>query len=432
MNRVFAIILVAWMLMPISASAGPYDGFDIYYVNGVWNSIGSATQSVGLLRYDVLQDESRPGDVRMLYNRGEGWMADLWQTTKQAYNEGKFHDIGQYRLWLASPADAPQWFLDAQQVLTGRYYNEQALAGNPDLLKMATAIAQFPTLNNKKLLVCHSQGNLFCNQLMRLMQANPDVWKCTGMVSVATPATNVGGRFPPFPVPVHWTKENDRVINLARTGLPWGSAILPPNPPGVTFSSQIDPFNHAFASYVESLATGIRSSIALEMDRVRQACDPPPPPPPPPQAIGASYYIEFGINTRGGNTYWCETYDSVLCYFDEDEQRWKCGFAVPIGEVDRYGPGECELARTCRAYALARGGGAGIGWSLLRGLNHTSWRGNKIKYAVAGGQVACGCSNYTCAWGASPFLRIRRKDSYGAVIVDMLPYKMSAEFTLPE
>jgi hypothetical protein len=228
-------------------AAAPYDDIDVVYINGIWNfTPEEAEESMELL---ITALKGAAPSVSYLYNRGVGPVKDLWELTKQSSNDGGRQMAKDFVRWIKYPDSAPTWV--RTKLYDRNYYDEQALATNPDLRSMISKLEFRGSTRKKVLLVCHSQGNLFCNQIYHAVQNDPNstLKHCVGHVGVAVPATNISGKTnsPEAALP-YVTKKNDVAVNLARVFMPWGQQILAPNVGDV--NTGLDVLEHSFESYV--------------------------------------------------------------------------------------------------------------------------------------------------------------------------------------
>lgn len=267
MKRMCAIAgLLASLCGAPVALAGPFDDFNIYFVNGINNSRDEAENSQRMLKQLVLPD-APSANIDKLYNTSEGVLADLLEAYRLAGVDKEFTNFWQ---WLDKPNMAPEWF-QAIYYPTLAKYNESLYTQDPDLQLMLFKLRAKAQLRKKTILVAHSEGNFYANIIANNLRSSPDpsLADCVGIVAVATPATYVSGGGP------YTTLANDFVINRARARFPWGANILPPSPPTPVYSGKHGGLGHGFvASYLVPLTPRIRAHVVSVADQINTTCKP--------------------------------------------------------------------------------------------------------------------------------------------------------------
>ena len=240
---------------------------DIYFGNGVWNTIKKADISRQELD-NIIEDEiikgdpilaAKYGEVKLQYNRGDSWDIDLVETFYQLKNAGQISE------WT--------FFTLMDELLTKRAAD---IIGE-DLKTMRNKLLAAITLNEQKnvtkmlekyynesfqyshrvLLVSHSQGNLFANRVYD--NINPTEYQdYFANVQVASPASSVHAK-----KGMYVTGIVDPIIN--------------PIPGSMGYNAVLDlPGGHAFVgAYLSSLDAygrildGIKNKLA-ELDNIKK------------------------------------------------------------------------------------------------------------------------------------------------------------------
>ncbi|MBI3561505.1 MAG: hypothetical protein HY080_07310 [Gammaproteobacteria bacterium] len=300
-NRlVMPTCLVALLLCTVAVKAAPLDDFNIYYINGIDNDPLEVLNSTRVLKEQLARYSNITfANVDVLYNQSEGFGRDVVETARQAELQGArdFYT----RLWSImrgnmSASDAIATDPVVQKIVSS--FDEKSFVLTPDLARMIGKVEIFSTPPNaprrkKTILVAHSQGNFFANQIVNgLIAKNSDLVGCIGIVGVATPATFVAGTpagtVNSVPVTAvsgtYLTRPDDVAINLiARTSFAGGAFILPATstlvvPPGI---ASTDPAHHNFvASYMLPFGNRVVTEIETVANQINANganCNPPPP-----------------------------------------------------------------------------------------------------------------------------------------------------------
>ena len=234
----------------------------IFFLNGVMNSYGQAFLSVDAL----LEGTGKP--VKLLYNRTNGWY-DFVETTAQKYNE----PVQSWRDWIYGLDRRVDLLAHLAGLLSSAV---TAGAQAEDLAKFRAQYETYRKQNYKIVIVSHSQGNLFANQLFNIISNDPKTPKKDGkvcgldVVAVATPANRtVGSGF-------YSTVKNDLVI----TPIPSSLKSKDENP--AEYKKQYeDGLHHGFLeTYFRGTVTGpkIRNAIATAFSNMSfpEDCNKPP------------------------------------------------------------------------------------------------------------------------------------------------------------
>jgi hypothetical protein len=151
-----------------------------------------------------------------------------------------------YWRWLGSLEIAPDWFRSATETMASGYDLAEALV-DADLRRHVQRYQNLLMAGNRVLVVAHSQGNLYANAAYGNLASDDRIpLDAFGIVSVATPASRVGGGGP------YYTLMYDLVISAVQIAVP---GTLPGN---VTNSvSDSDWKHHSFiGSYLNGDQTG--------------------------------------------------------------------------------------------------------------------------------------------------------------------------------
>lgn len=238
--------------------AATFDSFEFFYVNGVDNAKKEAEESAENLKAKILP-ELGPHQVGSLYQRNGGTLYQLLETDKLLYVDTARSGFKEFWVYLTLMKGSPPGFLTKVYTDVLAKYDEYTYThgnGANDLRGMTDAVVGELNAGKKIILVSHSEGNFFANQVVNYITTNkPDLAPCLKQVAVASPATNVASHGP-------WTTlSNDNVINTARIGFAWGSLILRPEPAGA-LPTLDPPQNHNFINaYLFNFRPRLRDQI---------------------------------------------------------------------------------------------------------------------------------------------------------------------------
>ena len=174
---------------------------DIYFGNGVWNTLKQAKENAKALEKQIIQREiiknnpilkAKYGKVKLQYNWGEGWDTDLVETFYQLKEAGQLSKWEFFALMdelltkRAADITGDDIVTMRNKLLAVITYNEQSNI-NEMLEKQYNESFQY---SHRVLLVSHSQGNLFANRVYD--NINPTGYKTYfANVQVASPASSV-------------------------------------------------------------------------------------------------------------------------------------------------------------------------------------------------------------------------------------------------
>lgn len=242
------------------------DTTEIYFVNGVWNSLAQARDGRNLIKsaYKQLlegQYSDQKFEFKLAYNYSAGKVRDLIEVIGQKLNEINDPDANQltaaqyYNLYMTAKEFDEVVPLTAKPLTTTI---EEYLAGRiTDSVNAASHIQKYQTdlqEGKRVLLIAHSQGNLFANQAVSALMNTYS--SSIGMIGVASPAAIT------YNNSTYYTAHDDRVIDALRLL----HNVLPSNienDPGL-FNDPRDFSNHQFKeSY---FASGIASRTKIDED----------------------------------------------------------------------------------------------------------------------------------------------------------------------
>lgn len=242
------------------------DTTEIYFVNGVWNSLAQARDGRNLIKAAYKQTlETQYSDqkfeFKLAYNYSAGKVRDLIEVIGQKLNEINDPDASQltaaqyYNLYMTAKAFDEVVPISANPLTTTI---EEYLAGRiTDSVNAASHIQKYQTdlqEGKRVLLIAHSQGNLFANQAVSSLMNSYS--SSIGMIGVASPAAVT------YNNSTYYTAHDDRVIDALRLLY----TVLPSNienDPGI-FNDPRDFSNHQFKeSY---FASGIASRSKIDED----------------------------------------------------------------------------------------------------------------------------------------------------------------------
>ena len=193
MKKIILILLFSLTLFANTDSCK----LDVYFGNGVWNNAEQAEESMeelktfmqmnNIMRF-LKVDDGKTYEFLIAHNAPHGYIDDMIETYWQLYTSGQITN-GYFTSMTAALNRADGSISTYMQRINNiiATYN----------LHVSTMIKGYReeslNLKHNVLLVAHSQGNLFGNQMYDLLTAEEkDRFK---MVSVATPANNVTGDY---------------------------------------------------------------------------------------------------------------------------------------------------------------------------------------------------------------------------------------------
>lgn len=244
----------------------PGDTTEIYFVNGVWNTLAQARDGRNLLEsaYRQTLESQYPEqkfEFKLAYNYSAGKVRDVIEVIGQKLNEINDPDANKltasqyFNLYMTAKKFDEIVPLGARPITTTI---EEYLAGRvTDAVNASSHIQKYQTdlqEGKRVLLIAHSQGNLFANQAVSALM---DTYGSSiGMIGVASPAAIV------YNNSSYYTAHDDRVIDALRII----HNVLPSNienDPGF-FNDPRDFSNHQFKeSY---FASGLASRTYIDAD----------------------------------------------------------------------------------------------------------------------------------------------------------------------
>lgn len=252
-----------------SAGFADLADYNIYYINGMGNSQLDAMRSRKLLHDLVLPDIS-DSRVQYLYQSNTGLFETMIERVRQQALLDHQRDIYK-RYWRCVFEPSPDICNSVDPLAPSMHQlvidtlgtlDENAYVQNRWLQAMVGVVRTAYNNGRKSLLVAHSQGNLYANQVVNYLQStDPAIAACVNIVGVASPATYVAKSGP------YETRNDDLAINGARLWWPWGASILPATWNGMGTSPTGDSSGHRFIeSYLNpvDLRSRIRGHIDLQ------------------------------------------------------------------------------------------------------------------------------------------------------------------------
>jgi hypothetical protein len=233
MKRLILVFMLALMgagsVFASTGSCVQQAGTMVVFGNGIMNSKYDANQSKKQLK-DVLKSSLPPDqfsrlEFKVAYNQSYGFLSDLFESLLQKLPQDNAAES--FFRWLSGQGNVPSVVRDEATRLATKF-DFSTLVGTADL---NNHIAMFQTaiLEGKTVVdVAHSQGNFFANAAYDILYngANPIPAKSFGIVSVANPASFVGGGG------LYTTAAEDLVIQAIADATPPG--VSPPLPPNST------------------------------------------------------------------------------------------------------------------------------------------------------------------------------------------------------
>lgn len=216
MKRFFACLLFAWLNTTYAQTACPVPKQKavIFFGNGIATSKEAAQRSLDRLHQEI-GDSYNSQSLRydLSYNQTDGIALDLAQSVMQAGAQWDSQIMG----WLNALGVVPDWFAN--------WYEHYALAATmtyvPELDEHAGKYRTAILFGQKVVVVSHSQGNFYVNEVKKLLtaQLTPEEMKSFSIFGVAVPANNVGGANGPY-----YTNHRDIILNVP-TSMPYNWAL---------------------------------------------------------------------------------------------------------------------------------------------------------------------------------------------------------------
>lgn len=171
---------------------------DIYFGNGVWNSLEDAETSVDILseviQREIIKDnpklQAKYGEVKLQYNWGGGAMQDVLETYYQLKKEGQVNDLEFFMVMMIITRGNKELSTYATSVmLESMPFVAQIEQKNVDNMLQKYYKESFK-LSHRVLLISHSQGNLFANRVYDSISPS-GYQNYFANVQVASPASSV-------------------------------------------------------------------------------------------------------------------------------------------------------------------------------------------------------------------------------------------------
>ncbi len=252
MKILFNLILtISLFMITLSANTINECKTDIYYGNGVWNSIFDAKDSMDALTKEIIipyitkndpKLQAKYGEVKLQYNWGQDAMTDVLETFYQLKEAGQVSDLDFFRVVFVLTRGNLSLTLSASAAKTlYEPLNKNWEEGNVhDMLEKY--YHESLKYGHRVLLVSHSQGNLFANRVYD--NINPTDYKnYFANLQVASPASDVKA-------------QKGDYVTLS-TDLISFDPIINPIPGSMSSNADIDfPGGHAFVgAYLDSFDT---------------------------------------------------------------------------------------------------------------------------------------------------------------------------------
>ena len=244
-----SIIILLLIVLNLYANTEPCKT-DVYFGNGVWNNREQAKDSMDDMfkflkeenpNYFSVADENVIYSIKYMHNKTGGKIEDLVETYWQLYASGQVSEG--YFTFIARVLNIPNFNFDFQNKIKDIVNNYHL-----NLTEMYDSYRKDSfDLKHNILLVAHSQGNLFGNQLYNTLSVEEK--KKFTMVSVGTPASHVLGNTSSSAP--YTTLNGDYLIKSISGSLP----------------SNVDGFGHTFVdSYLASGNVASRASIIQDIN----------------------------------------------------------------------------------------------------------------------------------------------------------------------
>lgn len=269
MNIIMALICILISSVCYSAEQRMY----IFFINGVNATADEASVNLNKLE-DLLNHQSNAITWDVLYNATHGLMkSDLLDYVKQKRAETKRLSIDSYTNYYINHnsidcCNNAQDYNVIKDSIKGKYLEDTGYVGKnlKDIVNQFHNKVKGDTSNVYVLIIAHSQGNEYANQLWDyLVNAENFSRDRIAIFSIATPSHSILSFVNPYAKFKYVTADNDHVINGAR--------ILPglkPMPANVHLNDCKDYSCHSLVnSYLfdkgvsGDICRGIRSYISL-------------------------------------------------------------------------------------------------------------------------------------------------------------------------
>lgn len=241
----------------------PQPGTEVVFANGILTAQDDANSALVKI-HDNLQASLTPEEFNKLsfalaYNKTYGALADLYESMKQRV--GSDNAGASFFRWLGNLEPLPDSWQEEMKRISAKF----DFSTKVDLADLNNHLSLYRSsmLGGKKVVaVCHSQGNFFCNAAYTILYHgdNPIHTRSFGIVSLANPASFVGGNGP------YLTLVEDKVIAAISVATPLG--ILPPLFPNVTNVGSASTTGTLVGHYIieDYLASGSRTDPRFIQD----------------------------------------------------------------------------------------------------------------------------------------------------------------------
>ncbi|MBI2518961.1 MAG: hypothetical protein HYV97_01025, partial [Bdellovibrio sp.] len=187
------------------------NGTDVYYLNGIKAYADQAGASKEHLRDRVVRqhkaeiDYWEKTDVKLMYNPTQGIIFDLSEFMGQKLQEAGVSNVGRNLAKLIFQSNSITYgvnraLTDVKQLKNAQLeFDTSLILGHqdvelPTLINARNLLKQSFDAGRKVIVVSHSQGNLFANQLYDMISVDPDFLEFLpiyGNLQIATPATAI-------------------------------------------------------------------------------------------------------------------------------------------------------------------------------------------------------------------------------------------------
>jgi hypothetical protein len=274
MKRIIALL---GLILPLAASAvAPTNidprrakldvcgAFEIWHINGIMTDVFSATESLNKIKTNYGNSYKEHLVIyNLAYNRTQGFTSDMYQSAKQVVygyvgaTWDKFINAVVFNVYdVAMPAATAAAI---SKIVTDKYaFTKVAPYQDSDINTIMLSITSVTKWASRKVFVCHSQGNLYCNIVYDKLVASGVPAQTLGLMGVAVPYSSqrTGNNYV--------TSVNDMVIDATRIATL--NFILPPNV-NIPYQPSIDPGGHKIKEtyLAHTVANGARDMIVRQI-----------------------------------------------------------------------------------------------------------------------------------------------------------------------
>ena len=277
MNRLVPISLtqlttVTLALLVICASANARQchvrepGTYVVYINGMLTELTTAEAGMNLLQASVEPHMAGTGkdaklEFDMMYNPTNGPLLDLMEAFEQRMGAiGKLVDWTQFWRMVNGIVPGSSEYKAAHSQVFQKHYKSMKANQEEAVQNVVQKCTAALLEGSKVLLVGHSQGNLFINQVYDRLRVEKTLKKrlnSIGVVAIATPASRVAGGG------MYTTLYEDKVINMVRSIFPGTKAgnVRNANPSSPTSHFLADDYLKIDTQSRKKILSQIRSTI---------------------------------------------------------------------------------------------------------------------------------------------------------------------------